>query len=515
MRQAALPSEQALENNIALWQLLQTVREMEKTMRAETENQPDIAVSKGKTIMNIPLNRILFGPPGTGKTYQTIYAALQILDPAAAESYQQVEDDQDAALGACLAARAALKARFDELSAERRVRFVTFHQSFSYEDFVEGLRAETDDATGQIRYEVVDGVFKQICSDATRTPDSVGLDEFLDQFVEQVAEVPITLKTATGKQFKVSYRLGNATLTCEPLASEKDIRLPANIEQIRKMLRNKPIDKLYCASYVKGISDYLRQQLPSALALPPDTSSAGQPHVLIIDEINRGNISRIFGELITLIEPTKRAGAPEALSVTLPYSKESFSVPDNVYIIGTMNTADRSLAGLDLALRRRFTFTEMPPRPELLDGVAVEGINIGQMLRTMNQRINVLLDRDHAIGHAYFMSLQTEPSLTSLAAIFRQAILPLLQEYFFEDWERIRWVLNDQNKSQADAFIVADESLSLSALFVGVQDSLRQTPSWRLNDAAFERAAAYRGIAVKPGKAALAQTVGGEAEFEA
>ncbi|MEE3591218.1 AAA family ATPase, partial [Pseudomonas aeruginosa] len=123
--------------------------------------------------------------------------------------------------------------------------------------------------------------------------------------------------------------------------------------------------------------------------------------VLIIDEINRGNVSRIFGELITLIEQSKRAGAEEALSVVLPYSKQRFSVPQNVYLIGTMNTADRSLAGLDIALRRRFEFREMPPRPELLDDVRIGGLNVGQLLRTMNQRIEVLLDRDHCLGHAY------------------------------------------------------------------------------------------------------------------
>ena len=447
--------------------------------------------------MPIPLNQILYGPPGTGKTYETIYAALQILDPAAAAAYKQVDDDKAASPAQRLAARAALKTRFDELAAEQRVRFVTFHQSFSYEDFVEGLRAST--VNGQLQYRVEAGVFKQICDDASATPESVNLDALLDTFIEQVAEEPQLLHTATGKQFLVSYGEGNTTLTCEPQASKTAISLPANIDYIRAVLAGQPVDKLYCASYVKGIAEHVRKQLPSPAAnLAP--SAAGLPHVLIIDEINRGNISRIFGELITLIEPSKRAGADEALSVTLPYSKVPFSVPDNVYIIGTMNTADRSLAGLDLALRRRFSFSEMPPQPELLDQVEVEGVNIGQMLRVMNQRITVLLDRDHTIGHAYFMPLQAAPTLAGLADIFRQKILPLLQEYFFEDWERIRWVLNDQTKPDGVAFIIEDKSLEVSALFQGVADKLRQSSQWVLNDQAFDQADAYRGIAAKLAK---------------
>lgn len=164
---------------------------------------------------------------------------------------------------------------------------------------------------------------------------------------------------------------------------------------------------------------------------------------MIIDEINRGNISRIFGELITLIEPSKRAGAIEELSTTLPYSKKLFSVPDNLYLIGTMNTADRSLAGLDIALRRRFTFVEMPPKPELLADTNIDGVNIGRLLEVMNERIEVLLDRDHCLGHAYFMPLKQEQTLDKLATIFKPDH-PLLQEYFFEDWERINWVLNGQ-----------------------------------------------------------------------
>lgn len=325
-----------------------------------------------------PLNQILFGPPGTGKTYKAIDKALEILDPAFLR--ENAEN------------RAALKMRFDVLAAAGLVQFVTFHQSFSYEDFVEGLRAESDGRSESLRYVVADGVFKQLC-DAARSQSSNG----------------------------------------------------------------------------------------------------ATPRVLIIDEINRGNVSRIFGELITLIEPSKRAGAAEALTVTLPYSKTPFSVPANVHLIGTMNTADRSLAGLDIALRRRFQFVEMPSRPDLLNGVAIAGVNLGQLLEVMNHRIEALLDRDHQLGHAYFMGLASSDAIDGLAGVFRNQIIPLLQEYFFEDWERIAWVLNDQRKPGGCRFVV-EQGVGGAALFgEGVVVDAR-AKRWRLDHAAFDRPESYRGI---------------------
>lgn len=225
--------------------------------------------------------------------------------------------------------------------------------------------------------------------------------------------------------------------------------------------------------------------------VPAEVSS--NTRVLIIDEINRGNISRIFGELITLIEPSKRAGADEALSVVLPYSKSPFSVPSNLYLIGTMNTADRSLAGLDIALRRRFTFREMPPRPELLDSVDVEGVNIGQLLRVMNQRIEVLLGRDHCLGHAYFMPLINDRRLELLESIFRNQVLPLLQEYFFEDWQHIQWVLNDHRKAPQYCFLSQATRIGDSLFGAEVALTAHNLP-WCINEEAFVRVEAYLGI---------------------
>jgi len=216
--------------------------------------------------------------------------------------------------------------------------------------------------------------------------------------------------------------------------------------------------------------------------------------VLIIDEINRGNVSRVFGELITLVESSKRKGMPEALELVLPYSKKRFSVPRNVYLIGTMNTADRSLTGLDIALRRRFSFIEVPPRPELLDDVVVDDIFIGELLRTLNERIEALLDRDHCIGHSYFLPLKEEASLDRLASIFRRQVLPLLEEYFFEDWSRIQLVLNDHRKPDPRTRFIRPATASLEALFGPIDDLPVQRERWMVNEEAFKFAGSYRGI---------------------
>ncbi|WP_062111197.1 AAA family ATPase [Collimonas pratensis] len=503
----------------------------------------------------VPLNQILYGPPGTGKTHATIKETLRILDPAHLQTYEDSPKK--------------LKERFDALITSEQARFVTFHQSYSYEDFVEGLRATTNDDK-QPEYVIEPGVFKRLCDDARTqgvqpnagirsnpriwkisingsgasptknycinhgearigwgdTGDlraeerndyykklGIGDQGTLTYFAQDIVPGDILLMLHSAEMIGAvgvvtgDYRYDEMT----PDGIRDDYQhvrlvtwlyhdlklsiLPLNDNKQLTLKTVYPIDRFTWGDLLS----YLEQ---SGVVPVKGNDATGErkPHVLIIDEINRGNISRIFGELITLIEPSKRVGKEDALIAVLPYSKKPFSVPDNVYLIGTMNTADRSLAGLDIALRRRFTFKEMPPRPDLLDGTVVkganmEGVNIGLMLRKMNERIEVLLDRDHCLGHAYFMPLHDTPTLAGLGFIFRQQILPLLQEYFFEDWERIAWVLNDQNKSPVQAF-VQKASTNLASLFgPGVAENLQNMDRrWRINADAFGNIESYRGI---------------------
>jgi len=471
MSLAGLDEGAVLPNNIAMWQLLEALQGVKDEALEEMQGEATVGAK------HIPLNQILFGPPGTGKTYSVVEETLKILAPEV--------------LGT--SARETWKSAFDQFVLDGRVRFVTFHQSFSYEDFVEGLRAVSEG--GQLHYKVEPGVFKLLCDEA-RYPEGARTEvDVLNAFLEEVTEAPVTLTTVRGKSFDVRYRPGNGTFTCQPKASKNALELPANIEHVRLFMRGERPASVYCESYVRGIAEHLRGKLESGGS--SQSNGERQPYVLVIDEVNRGNVSRIFGELITLIETSKRDGAAEGLSVTLPYSKERFTVPDNVYLIGTMNTADRSLAGLDIALRRRFVFKEMMPNPSLLKGVVVENVDIGQLLEVMNQRIEVLLDRDHCLGHAYFMSLKSGDSLQRLEVILRNQVLPLLQEYFFEDWERIRWVLNDQHAKAngSEPFVRKPHTdRGLEALFGNDVAGKLNDQRWELNDKAFGSVDSYRNI---------------------
>lgn len=514
----------------------------------------------------IPLNQILYGPPGTGKTYRTIEEALKVLD----QSFLEANAND----------RPAVKRRFDELTTAGHIRFVTFHQSFSYEDFIEGLRA-VNNPDGSLRYEVVDGVFKVLCQSAaarvtmqadapvslsgrkiwkmslgnTNGQDAYIYDECIEhgyallgygedidfsgcQNREEVRQRFIAndhtveendYAVTAVAMFLLRVKVGDLLVITDGLTKFRAIGQITGeyscvvrpegdgygqrrqVKWLRAYSPSLPHEQLMKNQFSQMTIYEVKPQAidmekMSGLLSPSvedktemssqvvDTAVVGAPKVLIIDEINRGNVSRIFGELITLIETSKRSGEPEALEVTLPYSKKPFSVPNNVYLIGTMNTTDRSLAGLDIALRRRFSFVELPPQPKLLANITIGAINLAEMLETLNERIEILLDRDHRLGHAYFLSLNSGSEVSDLALVFRQHILPLLQEYFFEDWARISWVLNDHRKTNKDHRFIYRPENRIVELFGSVGDARLQDNRWIINEDAFKLPESYIGI---------------------
>jgi len=403
------------------------------------------------------LNQILFGPPGTGKTYSTINKAVELIKP-----------DFDFNQG-----REAITSEFKDLIEKGRIVFTTFHQSMGYEDFVEGIKPVLSDDEGdeeKITYKVQDGIFKDLALKARMEENN--FDEKIEWLKSKCDESnsdnePLRINTGNS-EFDVTYR-GGRTFRIKPKKSaRKDSDYPASIENIRKVYEGATRKEVYNPTYVTGILEYLYQN--GLKRFQEKTGSNNEPYVLIIDEINRGNVSQIFGELITLIEDDKRIGGKEELRAVLPYSKEEFGVPSNVYIIGTMNTADRSVEALDAALRRRFNFIEMPPKPSLIreygmlsekDG-KINGIDLVNLLETINRRLLKLLDKDHLIGHSYFINVQ---SLNDLKNAFHYKINPLLQEYFYGDFGKIGLVLgsgfisvNKGNESESSFFAEFDIS---------------------------------------------------------
>lgn len=456
-----------IELNMSLWHLYET--EIEDDSNAVTEIAPSAADEEQDSAPDDilpPRNLILYGPPGTGKTYKTIEIAVRACEP---EAFTRLDGKEKSER------RRELKKIYDALVEKKRVRFITFHQSFGYEEFIEGLRAETND-DGSIRYDVKPGVFKQICEDAAFGDATVqlALDDAIEQLKAQCAEQDgIMLKTTNGSLFRVTYA-NNSTFRVFP-AQSKNNQLGsgylASIENIRRLYQGEK-ENIYNISYVRGILNHLMQtwHLPAS----PEVSSSKkrQNYVLIIDEINRGNISKIFGELITLIETSKRAGESEALSVSLPYSPKPFSVPNNLFLIGTMNTADRSLTALDTALRRRFEFEALMPDISVLNDTEVQGIDIKALLSTLNARIQALYDSEHTLGHAFFIPVVQEidspaEAFKKLKRVMKNKVLPLLEEYFYNDWQKIRLVLGDNQKTdEALRFVRSVENQNdLATLF--------------------------------------------------
>ena len=509
-----------------------------------TEDEEDVMHST----TDIGLNTILYGPPGTGKTYHTVIYAVAIIENKKLESVAQEE-------------YAAVLERYDEYKAQGRIEFTTFHQSYGYEEFIEGIRPaivdegdETD--SGNIQYSVQPGIFKKFCEKAQRpiavqsgvgdlginenatiwkvslwsTGDNEVRTECLknghirigwDQYGKDITdETDFSLDggRVVLNAFMNKMQIGDIVLSCYSASTidaigvvtgeyewhdeYHELKRLRKVRWIVKNIRENILDinggtAMTLASVYRlaniAISDVFKL-IEKHQPAPIIHSNQKENYVFIIDEINRGNISKIFGELITLIEATKRVGLPEGMKAVLPYSQKQFGVPENVYIIGTMNTADRSIATIDTALRRRFFFKEMMPKPDVLTGVSVEDLSISDMLLRMNKRIAVLYDREHTIGHAYFMPLKKNPTIETLAEIFTNNIIPLLQEYFYEDYEKIRLVLGDNRKKDEEyQFIIAKEN-DYSELFDDVDVGLDDGRNYEINYSAFDQIEAYRSI---------------------
>ncbi|MCB0547249.1 MAG: EVE domain-containing protein [Phaeodactylibacter sp.] len=455
-------------------------RELENLARQlDLVNEPEAAYEIVSRVEH-PFNLILYGPPGTGKTYLTANYALSIiegrpLDELALENRQE------------------LRRRFNEYVQTGRVAFVTFHQSFSYEDFVEGIKPYT--LNEEVHYRVENGIFKIMCRDAHRSvmetvyrhypagEPTLEFNQVYNAFLDYLKEEEVDSFEGEQKSRIILHRIlpfGDLSLR-QPKSfavlpiRKKNLQLMyqrfETAEQIEATGGDlRPIigdadPSLYWSVFLelkKFEMNYILNQdeengqngetpplkldeygMPFELPLVPEhILTQCNKYVLIIDEINRGNIPSIFGELITLLEDDKRDGRSEATTVILPYSKELFSVPPNLFVIGTMNTTDRSTESLDIALRRRFAFRAVPARPDLIpklaSGPQAAGVDLKRMLEAINRRLELLIGEDYQIGHAYFLDVQ---DLDSLKATFERHIIPLLQEYFFNDYGKIGLVL--------------------------------------------------------------------------
>lgn len=478
---------------------------------------------------------ILYGPPGTAKTWIT----KEIVKSMCKQSY-------------------------DELKAEQRIKFVTFHQSYAYEEFVEGIKPQLSDEFNKnegldISYNIANGSFKEICKNAIADAipntvnekldfkknffkmslgntlkkeqniyqycidnDCIALgwggdinylnvkskDEIKEKFEQKHGKMdyPNGLYSEENSPFHITainFFILNMKIGDYVLISEGNKRLKAigvitgdyiynadvdisyhqfrPVHWLAKNL-NLPVEKVLRKKFSQQSiyelfnADLIQEELAKLIANPISNIDSDQlnkiydktqeerkiifknsktkPFFLIIDEINRGNISKILGELITLLENNKRLGEDEELTVELPYSKEQFGVPPNLYIIATMNTADRSIANLDIALRRRFGFYEMTPNYDFIDvSSKIKEIKLSELLKKINKKIEIILDKDHTIGAAYFAKIQ---DLNGLKMVWDFEIIPLLQEYFYNDWEKLEFVIGKE-------FIDEDKIYNLSA----------------------------------------------------
>jgi len=501
-----------------------------------------------------PQNVIFYGPPGTGKTYRVVEEAVRLCD------------------GTSPPTRGEVQARFRRLQADGRIELVTFHQSYSYEEFVEGIRPvllPPQDAGGGpavLTYEVRSGVFKRLCRSARSVPAWTASATDLEVESARLWKMSLGDSTKSSEDYvfeacleksRIALGFGGKTNFAGATTFETVLeRLPkveaegsdwparcvhrfwneiqvgdlvvisgglttiraigqvagpaqvasdaaedeeyAQVRPVRWIVRFEPplpCERLVDRQFTQKTLYLLRSEAlrPGALRalLSGSRQTVAPPHVLVIDEINRGNVAKILGELITLLEPDKRLGAPNELVVRLPYSGDEFGVPGNLHVLGTMNTADRSIAFLDAALRRRFRFVEILPDAQVVKDLVgekgvLEGVDIAQLLETLNRRIEALYDRDHTLGHSYFLNCR---NLADVRDAFVDRVIPLLKEYFYDDWPKACSVLgcvyctdSGPIKKPHEHPIILARDLSAEALPEGEQDLDERRVQYTVNE---------------------------------
>lgn len=398
-----------------------------------------------------------------------------------------------------------LQTRFKELKDEGRIEFVTFHQSYSYEEFVEGIKPDIDwddeiesqeTSSNEIKYVGKKGVFKNICEEAKEklyeiSDLNITFDDVIKKLKEELKESPF-IKNITRGEIEIKdikgndvYYLYGSTKTQKKILLDKIALLleqNKNYDNADLFFRDYNHEaysvRFYPFAFYKNlqkIKKELEQEKTITLNRKTSINKNAEKYVLIIDEINRGNISKIFGELITLIEEDKRLGEEHELKITLPYSQQKdFGVPSNLYIIGTMNTSDRSIASVDIALRRRFKFKEIMPEQKLVKDLAIPlsikvkdkddneiKTNLKVIFKVLNKRISALLDRDHQIGHSYFIKVG---NIDELKQVWFDSVMPLLNEYFYGDWEKLQAILGKAGDKNNDySFIEQIDTKNLFA----------------------------------------------------
>ncbi|EMN7731570.1 AAA family ATPase [Bacillus cereus] len=477
--------------------------------------------------LQLPKNQILYGPPGTGKTYSVVRKALEIVDPILYEDLDSRNADRSEWMEA-----------YAKYTDNKQIQFCTFHQSYSYEDFVEGLRSDEDG-----KFVATNGIFLDICESASLSKkevtkyefdpnkikffkmslgdSTIGTDIFEHCIEKNVlalgyggnidysgckdsASIKLLVTTEYAGDdnhdvvarfmdyFKLRLKVDDIVLVSDGnhkiravgrVTGEYEYNPDEEISynhfrsvewlysgdslSVRQFLNEKILSQQTIYQFNKA--DLNMEYIQQLLSKNDETLNIdARNFVLIMDEINRGNISRVFGELITLIEDDKRLGEQNEVAVKLPYSRKTFGVPSNLYLIGTMNTADRSITLMDTALRRRFEFIEMLPDISLLSE-DVDGINVKELVQTINQRIEYLYDRDHTIGHAFFLG--SDLSEQKLINIMQKKVIPLLQEYFYDDWEKIELVLGGAVSNGDANYFIKKETVKPADIFIGMKNN--------------------------------------------